>query len=269
MIRSPEQEAPVRWTADRKVATVTGGSEGLGRATADRLAEEGPRVAICARRLLHAVAERIRKAAGDVLNLAIDVTRTADLERLVQATLERFGRLDVLVNNAGPSAAHAFDAVDDAAWRADPDLKRFAALGLVRPCLPAMRHPGAGRIVNGLNTAAKAPPARSMPTFVSRAAGLALTKALSKERAPDGILVNPVCIGLVKSGPWERRWRAAGGQGTLEAFYARLATERGVPVGRIGEATELASLVAFLVSNQVRDVMVVAVNFDGGLADVV
>jgi len=255
MIRSPEQEAPVRWTADRKVATVTGGSEGLGRATADRLAEEGPRVAICARRLLHAVAERIRKAAGDVLNLAIDVTRPADLERLVQATLERFGRLDVLVNNAGPSAAHAFDAVDDAAWRADPDLKRFAALGLVRPCLPAMRHPGGW--------------SRSMPTFVSRAAGLALTKALSKERAPDGILVNPVCIGLVKSGPWERRWRAAGGQGTLEAFYARLATERGVPVGRIGEATELASLVAFLVSNQVRDVMVVAVNFDGGLADVV
>ena len=64
MIRSPEQEAPVRWTADRKVATVTGGSEGLGRATADRLAEEGPRVAICARRLLHAVADRARWQAA-------------------------------------------------------------------------------------------------------------------------------------------------------------------------------------------------------------
>jgi NAD(P)-dependent dehydrogenase (short-subunit alcohol dehydrogenase family) len=96
-------------------------------------------------------------------------------------------------------------------------LKPFATLGLVRPCLPAMRHPGGW--------------SRSMPTFVSRAAGLALTKALSNERAPDGILVNPVCIGLVKSGQWERRWRAAGGQGTLEAFNARLATERGGPSG--------------------------------------
>ena len=111
-----------------------------------------------------------------------------------------------------------------------------------------MRQAGGGRIVNILNTGAKTPGARSLPTSVSRAAGLALTKALSKELAPDGILVNAVCIGPVKSGQWERRWSAEGRPGTLEAFYERMAREREVPLGRIGEAEELGALVTFLVS---------------------
>jgi len=173
------------------------------------------------------------------------------------------------VNNAGTSAARSFTEVDDAAWLADLELKLLAAIRCVRLCLPAMRRAGGGRIVNVLNTGAKAPPARSVPTSVSRAGGLALTKALSKELAPDNILVNAVCIGLVKSGQWERRWEKAGRPGTLDEFYARMAREREVPVGRIGEASELASLVAFLVSDQAAYITGVAVNFDGGLVDVV
>ena len=81
--------------------------------------------------------------------------------------------------------------------------------------------------------------------------------------------MNAVCIGLVKSGQWERRWKVTDRAGTLEAFYARLAQERGVPVGRIADAGELAALVAFLVSSQAAYVTGVAINFDGGLADVV
>ena len=107
-----------------------------------------------------------------------------------------------------------------------------------------MRQAGGGRIVNILNTGAKTPAARSLPTSVSRAAGLALTKALSKELAPDRILVNAVCIGLVKSGQWERRWAGEGRPGTIEAFYERLGRELGVPLGRMGEAEELGALVA-------------------------
>jgi NAD(P)-dependent dehydrogenase (short-subunit alcohol dehydrogenase family) len=254
-----------------KVAVVTGASDGLGRATAERLAEEGAAVALCARgaERLRAVAEDIRRKGGQALDLAADVTRPPELERFVGATVDRFGRIDILVNNAGTSAARAFDTVDDDAWQADLELKLFAAIRSIRLCVPAMRRAGGGRIINILNTGAKAPGARSVPTSVSRAGGLALTKALSKELAGDNILVNAVCIGLVKSGQWERRWERAGRAGTLEEFYARLARERDVPVGRIGEASELAALVAFLASAQAAYVTGVAINFDGGLVDVV
>ncbi len=254
-----------------KVAVVTGASDGLGRATAERLADEGAAVALCARggERLRAVAEDIRLKGGRALDLPADVTRPADLERFVGAALDRFGRLDILVNNAGTSAARAFDTVDDAAWQADLELKLFAAIRCIRLCLPAMRRAGGGRIVNILNTAAKAPPARSVPTSVSRAGGLALTKALSKELAADNILVNAVCVGLVKSGQWERRWEREGRPGTLEEFYDRMARDRGVPLGRIADASELAALVAFLASAQAAYLTGVAINFDGGLVDVV
>jgi NAD(P)-dependent dehydrogenase (short-subunit alcohol dehydrogenase family) len=254
-----------------KVAVVTGASDGLGRATAERLADEGAAVALCARGAdrLRAVGDAIRRRGGQALDMAADVSRPAEIERFVGATLDRFGRIDALVNNAGTSAARVFDEVDDQAWQADLELKLFAAIRCVRLCLPAMRRTGGGRIINVLNTAAKAPPARSLPTSVSRAGGLALTKALSKELAPDRILVNAVCIGLVKSGQWERRWEREGRPGTLDEFYARMARELGVPLGRIGEAGEFAELVAFLASARAAYITGVAINFDGGLADVV
>jgi NAD(P)-dependent dehydrogenase (short-subunit alcohol dehydrogenase family) len=254
-----------------KVAIVTGGSDGLGLATARRLAVEGAAVAICGRDAtrLKDAAERLRAEGGVVLEVPADVTRAGDLEALVSSTLERFGRLDILVNNAGTSAAQGFDTVDDQAWQADLELKLFAAIRCVRLCVPPMRKAGGGRIVNILNTGAKTPGARSLPTSVSRAAGLALTKALSKELAPEGILVNAVCIGLVKSGQWERRWTREGRPGTLESFYERLARERDVPLGRIGEAEELGALVAFLVSAPAAFITGVAINFDGGHSAVV
>lgn len=255
-----------------RVAAITGGSEGIGLATAHRLAREGVRVAICARRkdVLEEAATAVRAvAAGEVLAVVADVAARGEPERFVEETLARFGRLDVLVNNAGREAIGAFEAADDDAWQADLELKLFAAIRCTRLCLPAMRRAGGGRIVNILNTAAKAPPARSVPTSVSRAGGLALTKALSKELAPDNILVNAVCIGLVKSGQWERRWEREGRPGTLDEFYARVARELGVPLGRIAEASELAALVAFLASSQAAYVTGVAINFDGGLVDIV
>src|SRR5690606_13369425 len=195
-----------------KVAIITGASQGIGRATAVRLAAEGARVAICARGqdALERLAVEIRDAGGEALPVVADVSKPEDLARLVGATVHAFGGVDILVNNAGTSATGRFESIADEAWQADLDLKLFAAIRLIRLAVPLMCQRGGGRIVNVTNIGAKAPPARSMPTTVSRAAGQAMTKALSKELAPDGILVNTVCIGLVRAGQHEGHARRAG-----------------------------------------------------------
>jgi 3-oxoacyl-[acyl-carrier protein] reductase len=255
-----------------KVAIVTGGSEGIGRATAESLGREGASVVVCGRRadVLERSAADVAEATGaQVVPVCADVSQHADVARLVESTVKRFGRLDILVNNAGRSAAGRFEDTDDAAWQADLDLKLFAAVRAIRAAVPHMRAAGGGTIVNLLNLAARAPGARSMPTSVSRAAGLALTKALSKELAPDNIRVNGIMIGLIKSGQHERTWQRQGGEGTLEEFYVRQAQNAEIPLGRVGEAAEVGDLIAFLCSKRGAYISGVAINMDGGLSAVV
>ena len=251
---------------DGKVAIVTGGSDGLGRATAERLAREGARVAICGRRKEHleAAADAIRRATGGtVLAQVADVSRAADTEALVSATVAQFGGLDILVNNAGQSAAGGFETVSDEAWQSDIDLKLMGAVRCCRYAIPHMKRRGGGRIVNVTNLGGKAPTARGLPTSVTRAAGINLTKSLANEYAADKILVNTVCVGFVKSAQWERR--AAGKD--VDAFYVEAA--KSVPIGRVGEAEEFADLVAFLVSARAGYITGTAINFDGGRSAVV
>jgi NAD(P)-dependent dehydrogenase (short-subunit alcohol dehydrogenase family) len=245
-----------------KVAIITGASEGLGRACAERLAREGTRVAMCARRkdVLERAAEEIRKATGaEILAMPADVTRAADIEALVAATATRWGGVDILVNNAGTSRAAAFEQVDDAAWQTDLDLKLMAVIRFCRLVIPIMKRRGGGRIVNVTTVGGKAPAARGLPTTVARAAGINLTKSLANEYAADRILVNTICLGLVKSAQWERR-----AKGDLEGYYREVAKR--VPIGRVGEAEEFADLVAFLVSERAGYITGTAINFDGGMA---
>jgi NAD(P)-dependent dehydrogenase (short-subunit alcohol dehydrogenase family) len=246
-----------------KVAIVTGGSEGLGRATAERFAREGARVAICARRkdVLERAAGDIRATTGgEVLAQPADVTRPADVQAFVDATVARFGGVDILVNNAGTSSAGAFETVDDQTWLTDLEVKLMGAIRFCRLVIPLMKARGGGRIVNVTTVGGKAPAARSLPTSVSRAAGINLTKSLAHEYAAQGICVNTVCLGLVKSAQWERRAKG----GDLDAYY-REAAKR-VPVGRVGEAEEFADLVAFLVSARAGYITGTAINFDGGMS---
>src|SRR5579875_1743471 len=163
-----------------KVALVTGGSEGIGEATAKAFAHEGAKVAICARREepLKQVAAAIAAAGGECLALSADVRRAEDIERFVGAAHERFGRIDALVNNAGMAAANPFESITDEAWIDDLDLKVFAAIRTCRLVIPMLRAQGGGAIVNVTQITGKQPGAASYPSSMSRAAGIALTKAL-------------------------------------------------------------------------------------------
>jgi len=249
-----------------KVAIITGGSQGIGRATALRLAAEGASVVIAARgrELLDEVATEIRSAGGKVAAVQADVSRAEDCARLVAEALKAYGRLDILVNNAGTSATGEFESVTDDIWQADFDLKLFAAVRLARLAIPHMKQQGGGRIVNITNIGAKQPRANSMPTTVTRAAGLAFTKALSKEFAPQQILVNTICIGLVRAGQHEKKAAKAGIE--LEHFYADRGKE--VPLGRVGRAEEVANAIAFLVSGAASYITGSSINLDGGASAV-
>ena len=243
-----------------KVAIVTGGSDGLGRAAAEKLAAEGAKVTICARRKEHLerAADEIRKATqGQVFAHVADVSRAADCERLVDAAVAQWGGADILLNNAGTSAAAAFEKVDDEAWQADWDLKVMGAVRMCRLVIPHMKRRGGGCIVNVTTVGGKAPLPRALPTTVTRAAGLNLTKSLANEYAADKIRVNTICIGLVRSAQIARRATS-----DLEAHYAELSKR--VPLGRVADASEFADLLAFLVSERASYITGASINFDGG-----
>jgi 3-oxoacyl-[acyl-carrier protein] reductase len=249
-----------------KVAAVTGGTEGIGRATVLRLVKEGAKVAFCARRqeLLEAFAKELQGMDGDVLPVQADAAKPGDMERFIEETVRKYGRVDIVVNNAGGTGQSAFAKVDDAAWQHDIDIKVFAQIRTARAAIPHMKKHGGGRIINLNMVGAKAPFAGSFPTTISRAAGLALTKALSKELAGDNILVNAVAVGKIKSMQQERR--AAREGRAVEDHYG--VTGKTVPLGRMGESDEVANVIAFLASDAASYVTGTCVNVDGGLSGV-
>lgn len=249
-----------------KVAIVTGGSQGIGKAAALRLAAEGASVVIAARgrELLDQAAAQIRAAGGSVAAVQADVSRAEDCARLVTEAVQAFGRLDILVNNAGTSATGEFESVTDGIWQADFELKLFAAIRLARLAIPHMQRQGGGRIINITNIGAKQPRAKSMPTTVTRAAGLAFTKALSKEFAPQQVLVNTICIGTVRAGQHEKKAAKAGI--APEQLYADMAKD--IPLGRVGRAEEVANAIAFLASGAASFITGSSINLDGGASAV-
>jgi len=254
---------------DGRSALITGGSLGLGRAMAKQLCESGANVAIVARRqevLDEASAVIAATGRGRVAAISADVGTAEGCAHAFAETERAFGQVDVLINNAGTSARAPFEQVSDADWQWDLDLKLFAAIRLCRLALPGMKQRRFGRIINTLNTGAKAPPAEGAPTAVSRAAGLALTKVLAGEGAAHNVLVNAMLVGKIRSDQWERRHAAAGGD-DLEAFYAEMG--KALPMGRMGEAEEFAAMACFLASDQAGYINGAAINVDGGLCPVV
>lgn len=249
---------------------VTGGSAGIGLGTVRRLVAEGANVAACARG-----GDTLRDALGDAdpsgeqtLATALDVTEPGATEEFVAAARARFGRIDGIVNNVGTSLRRGFTELTDEDWADDFGVKFFPALRLVHGVLPEMRERGNGAVVNVVSIQGKHPPASSMPTSVTRAAGLAMTKALSKELGPDGVRVNAVCVGIIKSAQIDRRWKSEAPELERDEWYRRNAEQRGVPLGRAGEPSEVAAMIALLLSDIAAYATGTAVNVDGGVSPV-
>ena len=258
------------FTMNGRNALITGGSTGIGLAIAETFMRAGANVAITARRpdvLEQARAKVAAAGKGKVIAVAGDVGKAADCERVFKAVEAGLGSLDVLVNNAGTSQRGAFESISDELWQADLDLKLFAAIRLARLALPGMKARRFGRIINILNTGAKAPPAEGAPTAVTRAAGMALTKVLAGEGAKHNVLVNGLLVGRIESDQWVRRHANEGKNQTLETYYADMG--KSLPMGRLGTAQEFANAALFLASDAGSYITGTAINVDGGLCPVV
>lgn len=254
-----------------RVALITGGSKGLGLATARCLATAGADVALLARgqEALDAACAEIAVTGQRVEGFRCDVTREEDIAAAHAAVVDAFGRVDILINNAGAHAHGEFLTLDDAAWQADLDLKLMAGVRFCRLVMPAMIERRWGRIINVINVFAKAPRAASAPTSVSRAAQMALTKVLAGEGAPFGVLVNAIAVGIIRSSQIEAMHAKSAGGENYEEFSARMARQMNIPMGRLGVADEFANVACFLSSEAASYVTGSVLNVDGGLCPTV
>ena len=255
-----------------RTALVTGGSRGIGRAIAERLGRSGADIVILARRpdvIEEAVAELKSVSAGAVVGYPCDVSEEAALERVFAAMPEAMSGIDILVNNAGSSSRSPFLEMSRGILNADLDLKLHSAIRLSQLVLPHMQRQRWGRILNIVSVNAKAPAAASGPTTLSRAAGIAVTKAMAGEFAKDNVLVNAICVGIIKSDQWVREHKRLHPDMPFDEYLEAKAKQNNVPLGRLGEAEEVANVACFLASDAGSYVTGAAINVDGGRSPVV
>ena len=250
-----------------KVALITGGSSGIGRAVAAAFLAEGARVAICGRdaRRLGAAADELRAASPDgVLEVAADVGRPADVARLVDATVERFGRLDVVVSNAGTHLRGTLEEVGVEQVERHLRTKVLGPWELARRAAPHLRRGGAGRFILIVGQAGKVPGADVIASALTNAAQHAFAKSLADHLGRDGILVNAVCPSRIAT-PLTDTLALVG-----EPFLGRSLEQqesgwgRDVPLGRWGTPEDIASAVVFLASERASFLCGTSIDVDGG-----
>ena len=250
-----------------KVALVAAASQGLGRAVAEELAAEGVALILCARHdaVLQQTCAAIAQAHGTpVLGLATDVADPAAVARLVQAGLVRFGRIDILVTNAGGPPAGTFATLNAAQWEAATHLLLTSVVELTRAVLPGMQERGWGRILNITSISVKQPVANLMLSNSLRAAVTGMARTLATEVAAQGITVNNILPGYTRT---ERVVGLAEAAATREGISPAEATARWeaeIPMRRLGEPREFAALAAFLCSERASYITGTSVPVDGG-----
>jgi 3-oxoacyl-[acyl-carrier protein] reductase len=251
-----------------KVAMVSGASKGIGRAVAERLAAEGASLSLCARgagALDRAAREIEGKHGVACLAVAADLSRGEDIQRWTRATVERFGGVDVLVNNAGAALGGKFTELPDQAWLDSWQLKLFGYIRVAREVFPHLVRRGGGRIVNVIGIAGVQPMENYMIGGAANAALLNFTKGLADEGAPHGILVTGVNPGGIRTERWDgmlAKWGAAKGVTPDEAERQIM---QGVPLRRPGTPEEVANLVVFLASDLSTYITGTTIAIDGGM----
>jgi 3-oxoacyl-[acyl-carrier protein] reductase len=242
-----------------KVVMVTGGSRGIGRAIALGCAEEGCRLSLCGRSqaTLDDAANVIKAYEVELLTVSADLTDPQGAERFVQATLDRYGRIDVLVNNVGGSRRGELEVLSEQDWREVYDLNFFSTLRMVRLVVPVMKRQGSGRILNIASIWGREA-GGAMTYNASKAAVISLSKSLARELAPHNILVNSIAPGstLFPGGSWDRRQRENPGQ------IAQFIKDE-LPLGRFGRPEEVAAVVVFLASQKASLMTGACVTVDG------
>jgi 3-oxoacyl-[acyl-carrier protein] reductase len=261
-----------------RACAVTGASRGIGRATARRLCAEGASVLLVARGadgLADAARECREHAVGgaEVAELAVDVTAPDAGERLVIECNDRFGGLDVLVNNAGTARWRNLEDVPEADWYDAWELNVMAPLRAMRAAIPRMVEREWGRVVNVASTAGKRPSAQMPEYSVAKAAELSLSRLFADRHAADGVLVNAICPGPTKS----ELWMDEGGLLDQSKEHAGIATREEAlrtagqkrPIGRLAYSDEIAAAIVFLASDRASYVAGAAWSVDGGTVQVI
>jgi 3-oxoacyl-[acyl-carrier protein] reductase len=257
-----------------RACAVTGASSGIGRATALSLAREGASVLLVGRREgpLAEVAAECRRDGGVAQALAVDVTATDVGERVVEALLSHFDRIDVLVNNAGTSSIRTLEQLTEEDWQTQWELNVLGPMRLMRAVAPEMADRGWGRIVNVSSSSGKRPSSTNMAYSVAKAAELSLSRAFADLYAGQGVLINAVAPGAVGTDLWMAPGgmadQAAQAQGkTREEVLA--ATAGRSPLGRLSTEEEIAAVITFLCSEAASNVVGAAWSADGGTVPII